>query len=49
MMILKGTFEKYGVRAWSKFKWLKIVSNSGLMWTRQWTFGFHKSMKFLTM
>jgi hypothetical protein len=27
---------------WIKSIWLGIGTSGGLLWTRQWTFGFHK-------
>jgi hypothetical protein len=28
--------------AWSGFTWLRIRTGGGLLWMRQWNFGFHK-------
>jgi hypothetical protein len=27
---------------WTGLIWLRIVTSGGLLWTRYWTFGFHK-------
>jgi len=32
---------------WPAFKWLSTGTSGGLLWTRQWTFGFLKSRNFL--
>jgi hypothetical protein len=29
---------------WIGFIWLRIGTSGGLLWTRQWTFGFHKTL-----
>jgi hypothetical protein len=29
------------------FGWLRIESSGGLLWTRWWTFGFHKESRLL--
>jgi hypothetical protein len=29
------------------FSWLGIGSSGGLLWTRWWTFGFHKESRIL--
>jgi hypothetical protein len=31
-----------GIDGGTGFSWLRIGSSGGLVWTRQWTFGFHK-------
>jgi hypothetical protein len=33
---------KYGGKMWTGFIWLRIETSGGLLWTRQWTFKFHK-------
>jgi hypothetical protein len=27
---------------WTLFIWLRIGTGGGILWTRKWTFGFHK-------
>jgi hypothetical protein len=29
----------------TRFGWLRIGSNGGLLWTRWWTFAFHKERR----
>jgi hypothetical protein len=41
-IIWKWILTKYIVWVWTGFIWLRIGSSGGLLWTRQWTFGFHK-------
>jgi hypothetical protein len=31
-----------GIEGRTGFSWLRIGSSGGLLWTRWWTFGFHK-------
>jgi hypothetical protein len=35
------------VRVWIGLMWLRIGSSGALVWTRHWTFGFHKSVDFI--
>jgi hypothetical protein len=42
MIILKCYLKKQDVSVWSRFNWLRIEISGGLLWTRYWTFGFHK-------
>jgi len=30
------------MRVWTGFSWLRTGTRGGLLWTRQWTFGFHR-------
>jgi hypothetical protein len=30
---------------WTRFIWLKIGNNGGLLWMRQWTFGFYRILR----
>jgi len=32
-----------GLKMWIGSIWLRIWTSGGLLWTRWWTFGFHKS------
>jgi len=34
--------KKYVVRVWTEYNRLRIRTNRGLLWTRQWAFGFHE-------
>jgi len=34
--------EKQDEKVWIECIWLSIWTNGGLLWTRYWTFGFHK-------
>jgi hypothetical protein len=45
-MILKLILKKQGVTELNR---PKIWSNSGTLWTRRWTFGFHKISEFLDL
>jgi hypothetical protein len=38
---LRWTLGRQGSMGRTGFSWLRIWSSSGLLWTRQWTFGFH--------
>jgi hypothetical protein len=40
-IILKWIFRN-SRGAWTLFIWLRIRTDRGLLWTRLWTFGFHK-------
>jgi hypothetical protein len=39
---LRWTLRRYGSMGQTGFSWLRIWSSGGLLWTRLWTFGFHK-------
>jgi hypothetical protein len=39
---LELILEKQNGKLWTGFNWLRTGTSGGLMWTRQWTFGFHK-------
>jgi len=41
MIILERTLNKQGENVWIGCIWLRIQTGGGLLWTRQWTFGFH--------
>jgi len=41
-IILKWILEKYGRKLWTRCIWFSIGASSGLLWIRQWTFGFRK-------
>jgi hypothetical protein len=41
-IILEWIIGKEGVKVWSGLIWLRIGTSGGLLWTRWWTFGFHK-------
>jgi hypothetical protein len=41
-IILKWILKEQVTTLWTEFVWLMIVPSGGLLWTRQWTFGFHK-------
>ena len=40
--ILKCTFRKWDVQAWTGSIWLRMVTGGGHLWMRQCTFRFHK-------
>ena len=42
MIILKWIFRKYDEQTWAGWIWLRLGIDAGLLWMRQWTFGFHK-------
>jgi hypothetical protein len=48
VIILKWIFHKQGAREWTELIWLRTESTDGLLWTREWTFCFHKMPVFLT-
>jgi hypothetical protein len=41
-IILKLILEKWAGRMWTGFIWLRIGTSCWLLWTRWWTFRFHK-------
>jgi hypothetical protein len=41
-IVLKWIFKKWGGEEWTALIWLRIGTGDGLLWMRQWTFGFHK-------
>jgi hypothetical protein len=45
---LRWTLGRKGSMGRTGFSWLRIGSSGGLLWTRWWTFGFHKKGYFLT-
>ena len=42
IIILKRTLKDEGATAWAGLIWLNTRTNGGVLWTWQWTFGFHK-------
>jgi hypothetical protein len=45
MLILYWFVRKQDGRVWTGFIWLRIWTSGELLWTRQWTFGFHKLLE----
>jgi hypothetical protein len=45
MLILYWFLRKQDGRVWTWFIWLKIWTSGELLWTRRWTFGFHKLLE----
>jgi len=39
---IKMDFQAVGSGAWTGLMWLTVGTSGGLVWMRQWTFGFHK-------
>jgi hypothetical protein len=43
---LSWTLSRQGSMGRTGFRWLRIGSNGGLLWTRLWTFWLHKAVFF---
>jgi hypothetical protein len=47
--ILKWNLERYEGMVWIVLIWFRIGISWGLLWTRYWTFGFHKMLEVLEL
>jgi hypothetical protein len=44
ILIMFGEGERWDVMVWTGSIWLRIGTSGGLLWTRWWTFGFHRML-----